>query len=162
MLNVDIRDESDKQKCCAKEMLMSAVTITTPLWSLCMRGVRQIIVEEEMDHPLNGRPVLDEMDFVASHYLDSVRDKFHLHDFSRIGEEALDMDKKPLAALSNLLLMPADIPELIEDLPDVLALAKGKNTKKREQIKPSVLDQDQCGLQQSEGDDEIMTCYSST
>jgi hypothetical protein len=26
-----------------------------------MRGLRQIIVEEDMDHPLIGRPVLDEM-----------------------------------------------------------------------------------------------------
>jgi hypothetical protein len=36
------------------------------------------------------------------------------------------MDKQPLGALSKLLLMPADIPEFIEDLPDVLALAKKK------------------------------------
>jgi hypothetical protein len=43
-----------------------AVTITTPSGQFCMRGVRQIIVEEEMDHPLIGRPVLDEMGFVAS------------------------------------------------------------------------------------------------
>jgi hypothetical protein len=53
--------------------------------------VRQIIVEEDMDHPLIGRPVLDEMGFVASQHLDSVRDKFYLHDFSHIGEELLDM-----------------------------------------------------------------------
>jgi hypothetical protein len=58
MLNMAIRSESDKQKCSAKEMLMSAVTITTPSRPLCMRGVRQIIVEEDMDHPLIGRPVL--------------------------------------------------------------------------------------------------------
>jgi hypothetical protein len=37
-----------------------------------------------MVHPLIGRPVLDEMDIVASQHLDSVRDKFHLHDFSHI------------------------------------------------------------------------------
>jgi hypothetical protein len=30
MLNMDIRRESDKQKCSAKDILMSAVTITTP------------------------------------------------------------------------------------------------------------------------------------
>jgi hypothetical protein len=30
------------------------------------------------------------------------------------------MGKQPLGALSKLLLMPADIPELIEDSPDVL------------------------------------------
>jgi hypothetical protein len=89
MLNMSIRGESDKHTCSATEMLMSAVTITTPSGSLCMRGVRQIIVEEDMDHPLIGRPVLDEMGFVASHHLDSVRDKFHLHDFSHIGEELL-------------------------------------------------------------------------
>jgi hypothetical protein len=86
MLKLDIRGESEKQKCSATEMLMSAVTITTPSGPLCMRGVPQIIVEEEMDHPLIGRPVLDEMGFVESQYLDSVRDKFHLHDFSHIGE----------------------------------------------------------------------------
>jgi hypothetical protein len=142
MLNMAIRGESNKQKCSAKEMLMSAVTITTPSGPQCMRGVRQIIVEEDMDHPLIGRPVLDEMGFVASQHLDSVRDKLHLHDFSHIGEELLEMGKQPLGALSNLLLMPADIPEFIEDLPNVLPLAKGKNTKKREQIKPIVLYQD--------------------
>jgi hypothetical protein len=55
-----------------------------------------------MDHPLIGRPVLKGMCFVASQHLDSVRDKFHLHDFSHIGEEqeaALNMAKQPLGAL---------------------------------------------------------------
>jgi hypothetical protein len=36
------------------------------------------------------------------------------------------MGKQPLGALSKLLLKPADIPEFIEDLPDVLTLAKKK------------------------------------
>jgi hypothetical protein len=99
MLNMAIRGESDKQTCSTTEMLMSAVTITTPSGPLCMRGVRHIIVEEDMDHPLIGRPVLDEMDFVASQHLDSVRDKFHLHDFSHIGEELLEMGKQPLSTL---------------------------------------------------------------
>jgi hypothetical protein len=63
---------------------------------------------------------------VASQHLDSVRDKFHLHDFNHIGEELLDMSKQFLSALSKLLLKPADIPEFIEDLPYVLALAKKK------------------------------------
>jgi hypothetical protein len=49
------------------------------------------------------------------------------HDLSHIGEELLEMGKQPLSALSKLLLMPADIPEFIEDLPDVLALAKKNN-----------------------------------
>jgi hypothetical protein len=40
MLNMAISDDSDKQKFCATEMLMSAVTITTPSWPLCMRGLR--------------------------------------------------------------------------------------------------------------------------
>jgi hypothetical protein len=93
MLNMAIRGESDKQTCCATEMLMSAVKITTPSGPLCMRGVRQIIVEEDMDHPLIGRPVLEEMGFVASQHLDSVRDKFHLHAFSYIGEEILEIGK---------------------------------------------------------------------
>jgi hypothetical protein len=93
MLNIAIRGEGDKQTCSATEMLMSAVTITTQSEPLCMRGVRQIIVEEDMDHPLIGRPVLDEMGFVASQHLDSVRDKLHLQDFSHIGEELLEMGK---------------------------------------------------------------------
>jgi hypothetical protein len=63
MLNMAVRGGSYKQTCSATEMLMSAVTITTPSGPLCMRGVRQIIVEEDMDHPLIGRPVLDEMGF---------------------------------------------------------------------------------------------------
>jgi hypothetical protein len=88
-----ISGEGDKQTCSATEMLMSAVTFTTPSGPLCMRGVRQIIVEEDMDHPLIGRPVLDETGFVASQHLDSVRDKFHLHDFSHIGEKLLEMGK---------------------------------------------------------------------
>jgi hypothetical protein len=63
---------------------------------------------------------------VASQHLDSVRDKLYLKDFSHIDEELLDMGKQPLGALSKLLLMPADIPEFIENLPDVLTLAKKK------------------------------------
>jgi hypothetical protein len=55
-----------------------------------------MIVEEDMDHPLIGRSVLDEIVCVASQHLDSVRDKFHLHDFSHIGEELLEMGKQPL------------------------------------------------------------------
>jgi hypothetical protein len=70
-----------------------------------------------MDHPLIGRPVLDGMGFVASQHLDSVRDKFHLHDFSHIGKGLLEMGKQPLGVLKKLLLKPADIPEFIKDLP---------------------------------------------
>jgi hypothetical protein len=153
MLNMAIRGESDKQKCSATEMLISAVTITSPSGSLCMPGVRQIIVEEGMDHPLIGRPVLDEIGFVASQHLDSVRDKFHLHDFSHIGEKLLDIGKQPLSALSKLLLMPADIPAFIEDLTDVLSLAKKENMKSREQRKRKALDEDQCEVQRSEDED---------
>jgi hypothetical protein len=109
--------------------------------------VRQIIVEEDMDHPLIGRPALADMGFVASQHLDSVRDKFHLHYFSHIGEELLKMSKQPLGVLTKLLLKPADIPEFIEDLPDVLTLAKKKNMKRREQTKLHALDEDQCELQ---------------
>jgi hypothetical protein len=75
MLNMDIRGEGDKQTCSATEMLMSAVTVTTPSGPPCMRGVRQIIAEEDMNHPLIRRPVLDEMGFIASQHLDSVRDR---------------------------------------------------------------------------------------
>jgi hypothetical protein len=140
MLNMAIRGEFDKQKCSAKEMLLSAVTITTPSGPLCMRGVRQIIVEEKLDDRLIGRPVLDEMGFVASQHLDSVRDKFNLHDFSHIGEGLFNTGKKPLDALSKLLLMPADITEVIEDLPDVRTLAKKINMKRREQAKLHALE----------------------
>jgi hypothetical protein len=56
-LNMAISGESDKHMCSATEMLMSAVTLTTPSGPLCMRGVQEIIVGEEMDHPLIGRPV---------------------------------------------------------------------------------------------------------
>jgi hypothetical protein len=153
MLNMAIRGERDKQMCSATEMLMSAVTITTPSMPLCMREVRQIIVEEDMDHPLIGRPVLDEMGFVASQHLDSVRDKFHLHDSSHIGEEVLDMIKQPLGSLSKLLLMLADIPEFTEDLPDVLTLAKKKNMKRREHAKPIAPNEDKREVQRSEDDD---------
>jgi hypothetical protein len=44
-----------------------------------------------MDHPLIGRLVLDEMGFVASQHLDCVRDNFHMHGFSHIGEEILEI-----------------------------------------------------------------------
>jgi hypothetical protein len=153
MLNMAIRGESDKQTCSATEMLMLAVTITTPPGPLCMRVFQQIIVEEDMDHPLIGRPVIDEMGFVAIRHLDSVRDNIHLHDFSHIGEELLDMGKQHLGALSKLLLMPADITEFIEDLLDVLTLAKNMNLNRREQAKPRALAEDQCELQRSEDDD---------
>jgi hypothetical protein len=93
------------------------------------------------------------MGFVASQHLDSVRDKFHLHDFSHIGEELLEMGKQPLGALSKRLLMPAAIPEFIEDLPDMLALAKKKNMKRREQAKLHALDEDQSDVQRGEVDD---------
>jgi hypothetical protein len=106
-----------------------------------------------MDHPLIGRPVLDEMIFVASQHLDSVRDRFHLHDFSHVGEELLEMAKKLLGALFKLLIMPADIPEFIEDSTDVLPLAKKNITNRREQMKPKALDEDQYKVQLSENDD---------
>jgi hypothetical protein len=61
MLNMVIRVESDMQMCNATEMLMSAVTIATPSEPLCVRGAQQIIVEEDTDHPLIGRPVLGKM-----------------------------------------------------------------------------------------------------
>jgi hypothetical protein len=95
MRNMAIRGESDKQKCSAMDSLMIAVTITTPSGPLSVRGVRQIIVEEDKDHLLIVRPVLDEMDFVASQHLDSVQDKFHLLNFSHIGNELLEMGNKP-------------------------------------------------------------------
>jgi hypothetical protein len=92
---------------------MSAVTITTPSGPLRMRGVRQIIVEEDMDHLLIGGPVLDEMGFVASQHLDSVRDKFHLHDFSHIGEELLEMSKQPCAPCQSFYSCPLSFQSLL-------------------------------------------------
>jgi hypothetical protein len=121
---------------------MSAVTITTPSGLICMRGVRQIIVEEDMDHLMIGRPVLDEMGFVASQHLNSVRDKFNLHDFRHIDEKLLDMGKQPLGVLSKLLFKTADIPDFIEDLPNGLTLAKKQNVMRREQTKPNAFDED--------------------
>jgi hypothetical protein len=59
------------------------------------------------------------------------------------------MGKQLVGAMSKLLLKPADIPEFIEGLPNVLPLAKGKKIKQRDQIKPSVLDQDQYGVKRS-------------
>jgi hypothetical protein len=91
-----------------------------------MCGGLQIIVEEDIDHPLIRRQVLDEMGFVARQCLDSVRDKFHRHDCSHIGAELLDMSKQPLGALLKLLLKPADVSEFIEGLQNV-TLAKKKN-----------------------------------
>jgi hypothetical protein len=99
ILSIAIREEYEKQKCSATEMFMLAVTITTQLGPLSMRGARQIIVEEEMEYPLIRRPVVHELNFVASLHLDSKRDKFHLHDFSHIGEDLLEMCKKPPCAL---------------------------------------------------------------
>jgi hypothetical protein len=78
-----------------------------------MRGVRQIIVEEDMDHPLIGRPVLDEMGFVASQHLDSVRDKFHLHDFSHIGEELSDMASSHWAPCQSFYSCPRTFQSLL-------------------------------------------------
>jgi hypothetical protein len=49
--------------------------------------------------------------------------------------------------------MPADIPESIEDLPDVLTLAKKWNMNRREQTKPNALDEDQCEVQRGKDDD---------
>jgi hypothetical protein len=153
MLNMAILGENDKQMCSATEILMSAVTITTPSGPLCMRGVRQIIVEEGMDNPLIGRPVIDEMGFVAGQHLDSVRYKFHPQDFSHISEELLDMGKHPLGALSKLLVNLADITDFIDDLRNVLPLAKQNNIMHREQTKPNALDEDQSEVQRSEADD---------
>jgi hypothetical protein len=93
------------------------------------------------------------MGLVKSQHLDSVRDKFHLHNFSHIGEELLDMGNQLFSALSKLLLMPADIPECIKDLPDVLTQAKKKIMRRREQARPNALDEDQCEVQRSEIDD---------
>jgi hypothetical protein len=108
---------------------------------------------------LIGRPVLDEKGFEARQHLDSVRDKFHLQNFSHIDEELLDMGKLTLSALSKLLLIPADSPEFIEDLPDMQPLAKKNIMKRREQMKPNALDREQFELQRSEdgdGDHDVL------
>jgi hypothetical protein len=118
-----------------------------------MRGVQHIIVEEDMDHPLIGRPVLDEMGFVASQHLDSVPDNFHLYNSIYIGEELLEIRKQPSGALSKLLLKPADIPlELIEDLPNVISVAKGKKAKLREKMKSRTHEEVKFERQQREKD----------
>jgi hypothetical protein len=124
--------------------------------------VRQVIVEEEMDHPLIGRAVLDEMGFVASQHLDSVRDKFHLLYFSHVGKKLLEIGKQLLGVLSKLLLKLSDISEFTEDLPNELPLAKKKFMKRRKLTMPNVLDENQykgSGAKMMTG---TMTCYSST
>jgi hypothetical protein len=90
---------------------------------------------------------------VASQHLDSARDKFHLHEFNHFGEKLLEMGKQPLGALSKIQIMRAAIPEFIEDLPNVLTLAKKKNMKRREQAKPNAFDEDQSELKRGENDD---------
>jgi hypothetical protein len=65
-----------------------------------------------------------------------------------------------LGALLKLLLMPADIPQFIEDLPDVLTLAKKQSMKRREQTKPNALDKDQSDVQRANMMTGIMKCYS--
>jgi hypothetical protein len=49
--------------------------------------------------------------------------------------------------------MPAAIAEFVEDLPDVLALAKKKNMKRQEQAKLHPLDEDQSDVQRGEVND---------
>jgi hypothetical protein len=68
-------------------MIMTAVTITTSSGPLCLIGVRNIIVEEKVYGPFLGRSVLDEKEFAASQHLDSLRNKFQMHEYSHIGEE---------------------------------------------------------------------------
>jgi hypothetical protein len=52
-----------------------------------------------MDHPWIGRPVLDEMGFVAGEHLDSIQDTLYLHDFTHIGEKLLEVSRQPSGAL---------------------------------------------------------------
>jgi hypothetical protein len=51
------------------------------------------------------------------------------------------------------LLKPAHNPGFIEDLSNVLPLAKKEDMKRRGQTKPSALNEDQCELQRSEDND---------
>jgi hypothetical protein len=80
------------------------------------------------------------MSFVVSQHLDSVRDKFHLYDFSHIGKEILEMDKQHSGTLSKLLPKITNIPEMIEELPGVIPLAKDKIVMRREPMKPNAHD----------------------
>jgi hypothetical protein len=89
-------------------------------------------------------------EFVASQHVYSVRDKFHLQDFSHIGEELLEMSKQPSGALSKFLLKPAIYPEFIEDWPEAIPLAKGKKVTRRKQGKSSAHDEEDFGRKQSE------------
>jgi hypothetical protein len=57
------------------------------------------------------------------------------------------------SALSKLLLKPADIPELTEDLPGVIPLARGMNATQRKEMESSAHDEEYFGRQQSEDDD---------
>jgi hypothetical protein len=102
------------------------------------------------------------MGFVGSQHLDSVRDKIHLHDFSHIGEVVLEMGKQPSGALSKLLLKPADIPEFIEDLPNMPPLAKGKDMKLREQTNRTRLMKTSMECSGAKMMTRTITCYSPT
>jgi hypothetical protein len=79
---------------------------------------------------------------VTNQHLDSVRDNFHLHVFSHIGEELLEVGKQSPGVVSKKLLEPAHIPELIEDLSDVIPRAIGKNATRRKQMKSSARDEE--------------------
>jgi hypothetical protein len=63
------------------------------------------------------------------------------------------MGKKSLGEQSKILLIPADIPEFIQELPDVLTLAQKNKIKLQEQAKPNAPNEDQCEVQRSEVDD---------
>jgi hypothetical protein len=77
--------------------------------------------------------------------MDSVRDKFHLHDFSHIDEELLEIFMQPSGALSTLPLKPADIQKLIDDLSNFIPLVNGKVATRRKQIKSSTHDEEYAG-----------------
>jgi hypothetical protein len=82
---------------------------------------------------------------MASQHLDSVQDKFHLHNFSHSGKELLEIGKQYSGALSKHILKPADITELVEGLPDVIPVTKGKNVTRRKQMKSSTHDEEYFG-----------------
>jgi hypothetical protein len=162
ILNVTIRGKSDQQECSETEMLMLTGTIAIPPGPLCMRGVRQITVEEEMDHSRIGRPFLNKIGIVAVQHLDSVRNESHLHDYSQSSEELLDMDKGLCGALAKLPLKSGvDNPELIKDLPDFIPLAKGEEVMRRERLKPTVHDIENYDWMQSEVNDGILDVVQS-
>jgi hypothetical protein len=105
-----------------------------------------------MDHPLIGRPVLDETDFVASQHLDSVWDRSHQHDVSHIDEGLLEMDKQPERSVKSPTRARRHF-RVNSRLAGCYISGEGKKSTRRKQTRSSAHDEEFFGRNQSEEDD---------